>query len=220
MTISPLRKQLRIFIKRSIIFLNLKIRKRVPFNHEGVVSGWGIGGDGLANFSARLYRDVKLLKEAIGNYHGKKTIEIGAGYGRLTPWIAEHSEQHYAIEPEPSLLDVANILYPEIKFSCALVQNLPYPNNFFDLCVSWTVLQHIPPLYIKQATNEIKRVLTDKAIIILAEGVGACARDKYWERQLDEWKELFSPWKLVWYKERKIEETYKGFAGLVMRFER
>ena len=124
---------------------NLYIRKRVPFAYEQVVGGWGINGAGLPHFSARLYREVKLLERAIGSYCAERSLEIGCGYGRLTPWIAEHSKQHYAIEPESALLNDAKKLYPNVHFYQAKAQKLPFPSSYFDLSVSWTVLQHIPP---------------------------------------------------------------------------
>jgi len=198
---------------------NFYIRKRVPFTYEEVVSGWGIKGAGLPQFSARLYKEVKLLNKAIGSYHAKRSLEIGCGYGRLTPWIAEHSDQHYAIEPESVLLNDARRLYPYVYFFQAKAQKLPFPNCYFDLCISWTVLQHIPPKELAKAVTEIKRVCAPEAIIILAEEEGEKRGSTYWFHTVKEWKDLFLPWKLTWCTERKIEETFKGSAGLIMRFE-
>jgi len=202
---SKLRKGFKIYTK-----------KIVPFTYEDVV---GRARD-LPNFSARLYCEVKLFNKAIGSYHAKRSLEIGCGYGRLTPWIADHSNQHYAIEPESVLLNSARKLYPTTYFYQAIAQNLPFPNEYFDLYVSWTVLQHIPPKQLTKAITEIKRVCRPEAIIILAEGVGKKGYSTTWEHTLEEWKRLFSPWKLTWFTERKIEETFKGNVGLVMRFER
>ena len=161
---------------------------------------------------------MKLLNQAIESYHAKRSLEIGCGYGRLSPWIADHSEQHYAIEPESVLLRDAKQLYSNIHFYQAKAQKLPFPNCYFDLCVSWTVLGHILPKELTKAVREIKRVCTPRAIIILAEGVGGKKTEGYWEYTLEEWMQLFSPWRLTWYTEREVEGALK--AGLVMRFER
>jgi len=214
-------KKIPAYLRGKIRYIfNVHVRKRLPFNYEAVVRGWGIKGAELPHFSARLYREVKLLNDAIGNYHAKRSLEIGCGYGRLTPWIAEHSEQHYAIEPESVLLESARKLYPDICFYQTKAQKLSFSNCYFDLCVSWTVLQHILPKELNKAATEIKRVCAPEAIIILAEGVGKKRDSRYWEHTLEEWKHLFLPWKLTWCSERKIEETFKGNAGLVMRFKR
>lgn len=212
------RKAIAIILTARALY-NIYVRKTVPFTHEAVVSGWEIEGAGLPHFSARLYKEAQLIDKAIGSYHAKKSLEIGCGYGRLTPWLANHSDKHYAIEPDSVLLSAARKLYSNIQFYQAKAQKLPFPNSHFDLCVSWTVLQHIPPKELGKAIAEIRRVCTTEAIIILAEGVGTDSSEVYWEHPLQEWKNLFRPWKLTWYAERKIEETFKGFAGLVMRFE-
>jgi len=197
------------------------IEKRVPFTFENVVCDWGAEGAGLPQFSARLYAEVLLLNKAIANYHAERSLEIGCGYGRLTPWIADHSSEHHAIEPESVLLAQAMKLHPSIRFHKVRAQELPFPNGYFDLCVSWTVLQHVYPKQLSKAVSEIKRVCGPRAIIILAEGVGQKESDKgYWERSLEEWRSLFLPWKLNWFSERKIEATFPSSAGLVMRFER
>jgi len=210
-------------------------RKRVSFTHEDVVTGFGVNGaTKLPHFSFRLYNEVKLLNKAIGSYHAKRSLEIGCGYGRLTPWISEHSNKHYAIDPESDLLNDAKKFYPNIYFYNAKAQKLPFPNEYFDLCVSWTVLQHIPPKELTKAISEIKRVCTSKAIIILAERVGnsRCYQEyvsekwkdiflvrRTWSRTLEKWKAVFYPYKLTWSKERKIGESSDINVGLVMRFE-
>lgn len=183
------------------------VKKRVPFTYETVA------GAELARFSARFYIEIKLLNEAIGDYHAKRSIEIGCGYGRLTPWIADHSDHHYAIEPESDLLDKARKYYPYCQFHQTSAQKLPFNDRFFDLCVCWTVLMHIPPSELFKATKEIQRVCDPQAIIILAEGVGNKKNHGFWQHSIEEWKNLLLPWKLTWYKP-------SPFVPTVMRFER
>lgn len=200
-------------------YIRYLITRRVPFTFESVTDGWGDNGKGLPSFSARLYQETTLLQEAIGKFKATKSLEIGCGYGRLTPWIAEFSEKHYAIEPEIQLLKTAKKLYPSVTFYSSKAQALPFPDDYFDLCVTWTVLQHLPKTEMIKAIVEIKRVCAQKALIIIAEGVGKRRGIWYWEHPLGAWKELFQPWELTWYKERKIEKSFTDFAGLIMKFE-
>ena len=183
------------------------IKKRVPFTYKAVA------GAELPQFSARLYREVKLLNEAVGGFRAKRSLEIGCGYGRFTPWIAEYSDQHYAVEPESVLLNDAKKLYHNFYFYQAKAQKLPFPDCYFDLCVSWTVLQHIPPTELTKATAEIKRVCAPEAIIILCEEVGKSKKYGFWQHTLEEWMSLFLPWKITWH-------TPFQHGVLVMRFER
>jgi SAM-dependent methyltransferase len=199
---------------------NRRIRKRIPFSYEAVVSDWGIEGPGLPHFSSRLYYEVRLLQKAIGINKFDKSLEIGCGYGRLTPWIAEYSKEHYAIEPEKKFFLDAKLLYPTVHFYNTKVQKLPFPDAFFDLCVSWTVLQHIPPEELEKAANEIKRVAKNSAIIILAEEIGTLQSETTWFRTLNGWAKLLEPWRLVWQTDRVLEKTAGKTQGKVMRFER
>ena len=200
---------------------NRYLRKRMPFSHNQVVGGVS----GLPEFSARIYNEVKLFQKAIGNYRSTRSLEIGCGYGRLTPWIADHSNEHFAVDPESRLLQDTRKLYPNVHLHQSKAQNLPFSDNYFDLCVSWTVLQHIPPEELPKACKEIKRVLKSNAIIILAEETRKkhpVTRQTTWARSPKEWENLFTPWKLMWKTKRKLEEPFEGhegYAGMVMRFK-
>jgi len=199
---------------------NKNVRKRVPFNYESVVSGWGIDTAGLPHFSSRLYREVKLLQQALAGYKANRSLEIGCGYGRLTPWIMEHSREHFAVEPEKKLLNDAKVLNPKVKFYHARAQKLPFPAEYFDFIVTWTVIQHMPPKEQVQAVREIKRVAKKSAVILITEGTGTFQSETVWFRTVEDWIELFKPWKLVWQTDRVLEETAPKDQGMVMRFEK
>lgn len=199
---------------------NMYVRKRVPFPYDEVVSGWGIDGAGLPHFSSRLYREVKLLQKVLADCKVEKSLEIGCGYGRLTPWIMECSKEHYAVEPEERLYRAAKELNPQAHIYNSKAQALPFPNNFFDLCITWTVLQHIPPKEQIKASTEIKRVAKQSAIIVITEEVGTYQSETEWRRTVESWEALFEPWKLVWQTDRVLEETAGKVQGKIMRFER
>ena len=198
---------------------NKKVRKRIPFSYQNVVEDWRIEGAALPHFSSRLYCEVKLLQKAMAERKFDKSLEIGCGYGRLTPWIMEYSREHYAVEPEKRLFNDAKLLHPKANFYNTAAQKLPFPDNLFDLCVTWTVLQHIPPEEQIKAAREIKRVAKKSATIIIAEETGTLQGETVWFRTVDDWAELFKPWKLVWSADRILEETAPTDHGKVMRFE-
>jgi SAM-dependent methyltransferase len=198
---------------------NKNVRKRVPFSHESVVSDCSPEVSYLPAFSSRLYKEARLLQQAIGNYKADKSLEIGCGYGRLTPWIMEYSMEHHAVEPEKSLFNDAKRQNPKALFYNIKVQRLPFPESFFDLCVSWTVIQHMPPKEQIKAIEEIKRVIKKTAVLIVAEETGTYEGDTVWARPMENWVELFKPWELVWQTDRILEETARNPQGKVMRFE-
>lgn len=200
---------------------DINTKNRVTFDHKRVAGNWGFKGAGLPHYSSRIFKEVHLFHEAIEDLQAHRSLEIGCGYGRLTPWIAEHSEEHYAVEPEKELFENATMLNPQIKIFNVSAQKLPFPDDYFDLCISWTVLQHIPSgELLQEAINEIKRVCNEHSVIIIAEGIGSNQSPRYWERSIDEYSELFSPWRLSWQKERQLEETFTGNGGLILKFTR
>ena len=199
---------------------NKNVRKRVPFSYKGVVSGWGIDNAGLPHFSSRLYREVKLLQQALIGYTANRSLEIGCGYGRLTPWIMDYSKEHFAVEPEEKLLNDAKVLNPKVQFYHARAQKLPFPDEYFDLVVTWTVIQHMPPQEQVKAIREINRVAKKSAVLLITEGTGTLENEVVWFHTIEDWIELFKPWKLVWKTKRILEETAASDQGTVMRFEK
>jgi len=128
--------------RKSKFYYYRYVKGRIYFDYStGVVGGL----TGPAEYSCRLYEEVQLFKRPIRNYYAKRSLEIGCGYGRLTPWIADFSDAHYAVDPVSEFLNDARLLYPEVDFRQATAQSMPFPDDYFDLIVSWTVLQHIPP---------------------------------------------------------------------------
>ena len=198
---------------------NKNVRKRVPFSHESVVSDCSGQASYLPAFSSRLHKEAKLLQQAIGDYEADKSLEIGCGFGRLTPWIMEYSMEHYAVEPEKNLFNDAKQQNPQARFYNIAAQKLPFPNNFFDLCVSWTVIQHMPPNEQIKSIEEIKRVAKKTAVLIVAEETGTYEGNTVWMRPVENWVELFKPWQLVWQTDRILEETARNPQGKIMRFE-
>jgi SAM-dependent methyltransferase len=201
-------------------FYHTRILKRVPFCHKHVSTSWNIADAGIAHYALRLYREVMLLEKTLDGLKVERSLELGCGYGRLTPWIKEHSEQHFAVEPEESLLKDAKTLNPQVKFHNAKAQKLPFAEEFFDLIVTWTVLQHIPPNELAEAIKELKRVAKKQGVFIITEGTSAYKGETEWFYSIEEWKKMFYPWKLTKHFGRVLEETAAPDQGTVMRYER
>jgi SAM-dependent methyltransferase len=185
----------------------LKRRGTIGFEIENV-AGFDITSPRIPEYTMNLYRDVRILKKALGNTPYKRSLEIGCGYGRITPWIAEHSREHHAVEPEPKLLKVATELYPSVKFRKGIVQKLPYPDNYFDLIVVFSVLHHLPPDKFSEAARDMKRVAKRTATIFLHERVVGKEGDaqRSW---IHDYGKAFSPWKLVSIFDRNVTSLGK-----------
>lgn len=184
--------------------------ERVPFAEHLVV----LGHVGESGYAARLASEVKTLKTILAGYYAKKALDVGCGYGRLAPWIAEVSDEYYGVDAEEKLVELARKNHPTLNFQRALIQRLPFPDNMFDLCVSWTVLQHIPGSAIEKAASEILRVLQPKCVLVIGESIRDDESHTNFEypRSLSHYKELFKPLNLV-------SPILTRSAGKVLRFE-
>jgi SAM-dependent methyltransferase len=87
-------------------------------------------------------------------------LEIGAGAG----WQAQKlSAQGYEVEA----IDVSESIYSTRKIFPIRVydgKHIPFPNEYFDVVFSSSVLEHVP--HVEEFQNEIKRVLRTNGVAI------------------------------------------------------
>jgi SAM-dependent methyltransferase len=118
---------------------------------------------------ARHNYEVAIIRRLLRARTIRRSLELGCGFGRLSPTFAELSQDHTAVDINASALQAARIAYPELDFREVDGDHLPFANDTFDLLATWTVAQHIPPQKIDHAMSEIRRVLRPDGIVLLCE---------------------------------------------------
>lgn len=95
---------------------------------------------------------------------GGAILDVGTGLGSLALAFAERLPESrvYGIDISPQMLEAARAAAQgkglnNVQFLCGDAQQIVFPDNFFDLVVSFGVLHHLPDL--RRAFSEIKRVL-------------------------------------------------------------
>lgn len=97
------------------------------------------------------------------NYH--RLLDAGCSYGYATRFYAEKCSEVYAVDISSELIEIAKSKYPNINFSVASLEKLPFPDDYFDAIVLSDVLEHInDPI---SALNELYRVLKIGGDIII-----------------------------------------------------
>ncbi|MCS4142547.1 class I SAM-dependent methyltransferase [Salinibacter ruber] len=180
----------------------------VTFNPGGFV----FSPTGRPDFSGKIYYETRAIRDLLTEYLPASTVprslEIGCGYGRLSPWIAEFAEDSWAIDPNEEAIAEASRNHPSITFEQMGVQDMTYEDDTFDLLVSWTALQHVPEAHITDACAEIRRVMRTGATVILAEHTQPSDSDTRWGRSESRYEELLQM-ELLASQPKPVERTFE-----------
>ena len=82
----------------------------------------------------------------VGNQTGVRSLEIGAGYGRLLPLVNTRFHLSYGVDYSPSLV-AKSTFYLRGHHNCRVILNdgfnLPFESGIFDFVYSFTCFQHM-----------------------------------------------------------------------------
>ena len=83
-------------------------------------------------------KKINLIKKYLKPNPEDKLLDVGCGTGLTTePW----SCKRYGIDPAKKLLARAK-QRDKIEYTLAPAENIPYPDNFFDIVISITAIQN------------------------------------------------------------------------------
>ena len=128
------------------------------------------------------------------NFLGKKVIDVGCGSGIITEKILEmEAREVVGIDISEELIKIAKRRVKDAKFIVADALKIPFENKYFDLCVSFTVMQDIPKERWKKFVDECIRVAREAWITVLKrnksveEIISIIQRvpDEIWEEEKD-----------------------------------
>ena len=103
-------------------------------------------------------------------FSGGRVLEIGFGDGYGSSFLAESSREVKAID----LFDrnvtaaAAKYLKPNLQFLKMNATDLQWPDQYFDLTVSFQVIEHIPQALLTSFIQGIKRVTRGSGVICLS----------------------------------------------------
>jgi len=104
----------------------------------------------------------------------ERAYDIGCGFGRLTPVLAESATRAEGFERESSLVAMARQLLPALTFTQVTgLDDLPAADATARFVLSFTVLQHMPDGLAERVLAEIARVATPDAHVLLCEETDA-----------------------------------------------
>ncbi len=174
-------------------------------------------------------RDVRrCLRDASTLRPIATACDVGCGYGRLTPVLAEFAREVTGFEREGHLVAEATRLQPGLRFaSVESLSRLPAGDGAFDFAMTFTVLQHLGDSEARDVIAEIQRVAGGGGILLVEETDPAlCDGDRQRPergltvgRSVETYVEWMSPRPLVRRFPREIEPGYaRRDVGTYMLF--
>lgn len=124
-------------------------------------------------FLGRSYKSA--LLDAVTLQDGQKVLDVGCGTGQFIEILKERhpSVSAYGADPDASLLGMAegNLRRKGLsaKFVQAYAEQLPFPDDTFDMVSCILTLHHVPTGSKQQAVNELRRVLAPGGILLLSD---------------------------------------------------
>ena len=146
-----------------------------------VIPGWlSKYVDDLENviFSGRLEEFWNRLISKAEIKTNEKVVDIGCGSGRLTLLVANqlrNSGEIIGLDASESMIKLCqeknrSARFP-VKFQVGIMEELSFPDNYFDVVISSFALHHVPLNAKLKALNEFKRVLNlEGRLLILDHG--------------------------------------------------
>jgi len=109
-----------------------------------------------------------LLKELFKYYKGVSLIDIGAGFGRLTPTYKDLFKKISLLDYSSLLLDKAKKKFEKdtnIEYIKANCYQMPIADNTFNIALSFRLMHHIE--HVPDFLREVYRILKPGGILIL-----------------------------------------------------
>lgn len=107
-----------------------------------------------------------MIVEIAGVESGDKVLDVGCGTGSLTlaAWRrAGMNGQVHGIDASPEMIEIARGKATKagapVDFQIGLVEQVPFPDGYFDVVLSSLMLHHLPDDLKRSAFAEIRRVL-------------------------------------------------------------
>lgn len=107
----------------------------------------------------------KLISELIGPTDS--VLDVGCGEGIITAQIASKTSSVIGCDYCNGSVEEARKRYPNVRFETSNVIILKFPDNHFTKVIFTEVAEHLMPVQLKGALEEISRVLREDGILLL-----------------------------------------------------
>lgn len=107
-----------------------------------------------------------------GTMDARHIAELGAGTGRLTQWLVERGAEVLAFDRSPAMLAIARDRVPQASFTVADSREVPLADGWADLAIEGWSFGHLVDDGVRQAVDELLRVLRPGGYAVIIETLG------------------------------------------------
>ncbi|OYT38252.1 hypothetical protein B6U82_00285 [Candidatus Pacearchaeota archaeon ex4484_31] len=134
---------------------------------------WDAIAEQWYHFRQKPFRDIAKELEKLSEKEKGKILEIGCGNCRNLLVFAKKGFECYGLDFSEKMLEFAKLFYEKhkikVRLKLGVAEKLPYQNNFFDYCLSISLLHHLETKEKRRkAVEEMFRVLKPNGLAFVS----------------------------------------------------
>ncbi|HLO48158.1 MAG TPA: methyltransferase domain-containing protein [Kamptonema sp.] len=142
------------------IFRDLSYRYQWLYDAISRVAALSVGGE-------RRFRHLALQGLTIRS--DAKILDLCCGSGQTTQFLVEYSQDVTGLDASPLSLKRAKQNVPAANYVEAFAEEMPFPDNYFDLVHTSAAMHEMQPMQLQQILQEVYRVLKPEGIFTLVD---------------------------------------------------
>ncbi len=108
------------------------------------------------------YRGLTISSES-------QVLDLCCGSGQSTKFLVQYSQDVTGLDISPVSLERAKRNVPQAKYVEALAEDIPFPDNHFDLVHTSVAMHEMTPSQLRQILKEVYRVLKPGGVFALVD---------------------------------------------------
>ena len=98
-----------------------------------------------------------------------KILDLCCGSGQTTQFLIKYSQDVTGLDASPLSLKRAKKNVPSAQYVEAFAEEMPFPDNYFDLVHTSAAMHEMQPMQLQQILQEVYRVLKPEGIFTLVD---------------------------------------------------